>query len=188
MIQSHSPLRARLRRLSAVHFLLLLAVVVQIIVFDAGKLIPPEVVLQRWVATGLLAAVVTGVWYAAHNRLGDEKTLKKLAGILIVSDIAFASFATYSQRGMASRAVVLFIIPIIVAAAINRRTAILATAFLCVAAYMGTCVAYFVLNFNEGYKLELYGETGFYAALFIIIGLLLWSLVKPLPTKKITKK
>jgi hypothetical protein len=179
MAQKSSALRARLRRLTNVHFLLIIAFVGQLIIFDAGKLFPPTVVLQRWVASSIFAVLVTIVWYLARNRAGQESTLKKLLATLVMADIALASFAVYTQRGMASRAIALYAIPIIVSSAINRRSAILASATLCMAAYISTCVAYFVLHFNEGYKLELYGETGFYAVLFILLGLTLWSVVKP---------
>lgn len=181
--RSHSALRARLRRLSNVHYLLILAIISQIIIFDAGKLIQPVNVLQRWVAVGLLTSAVTLVWYAARNGAGQEVTLKKLTGTLIAADIAFASFATYSQRGMAARTAVLFAMPIVVAAALARRSALIATALLSASAYMITCVAYFVLNFNEGYKLELYGEVGFYCAALLVFAFLVWAVTRPNGTK-----
>lgn len=179
MVQKTSPLRARLRRLTNVHYLIALASIGQLVIFDAGKLIPPEVVLQRWIATGIYIGLVTVIWYVSRNRSGQESTLKKLLASMVAIDIAFASFAVYTQRGMASRAVALYAIAIVVAAAINRRSALVASAALSAIAYVTTCVAYFVLHFNEGYKLELYGETGFYAVCMILFALTLWSVVKP---------
>ena len=179
MKQTFAGLHARVRRLSSVHFLYVVAIIGQIIIFDSGKLIPPEVVLQRWAATALFTLVIALVWYASYNKSPSDATSKKLLASLVVADIVMASVNVYTQRGMASRAVMLYAIPIVVAAAINRRSAILASAIISAAAYLATCVAYFVLHFNEGYKLELYGEAGFYAALFIVLGLTLWSIVKP---------
>ncbi len=179
MALKSSPLRARLRRLTNIHYLLAVASIGQLVIFDAGKLIPPEVVLQRWVASGLFVGLITVIWYVSRNRSGQEATLKKLLAGLVAIDIAFASFAVYTQRGMASRAVALYAIAIIVAAAINRRSALIASAILSAAAYITTCVSYFVLHFNEGYKLELYGETGFYAVCMILFALTLWAVVKP---------
>lgn len=179
MKQIPATLHARTRRLSAVHLLYVLTMVGQIIIFDSGKLIPPEVVLQRWLATAVFAAIVTAIWYASRDATMRDDVAKRLLGSLVVADIAIASVNVYTQRGMASRAVMLYAIPIIVAAAINRQSAIMASAVLSAAAYLATCVAYFVLHFNEGYKLELYGEAGFYAAIFIILSLGLWSVVKP---------
>lgn len=186
---NHSPyksseVRSRTRKIASVHFLYVLVLAIQIIVFDAGKLINPETVLQRWIATGLLLVVTTFVWYISRNRSGNPATSKKLIGILILADIAMASYSVYITRGMASKAVLLFVIPIIVSCVLARRSALIATATLSIAAYVITSVAYFVLNFNEGYKLELYGEIGFYGALFVVIALLLWVFIRP--NKKIT--
>lgn len=185
--KNNSSLHARLRRLSNVHLAYCLAVAGQIIVFDAGKLIPPEVVLQRWVAVSVFSIVVASVWYAVRNRTNQESTLKELIAILIAADIALASVAVYTQRGMASRAVALYAFPIIAAAAINRRSALIASAICSIAAYIATSVAYFVLHFNEGYKLELYGETGFYSVCLLIFAFALWAVVKPGPVSKSSK-
>ena len=179
-----SEIRSRTRRIASIHFLYVLVLAVQIIVFDAGKLIDPESVLKRWIATGLLLVVTTIVWYISRNRSGNPATSKKLIGVLIMADIAMASYSVYITRGMASKAVLLFVIPIIVSCVLARKSALIATAALSIAAYIITSVAYFVLNFNEGYKLELYGEIGFYSALFVVIALLLWVFIRP--NKKIT--
>lgn len=95
--------------------------------------------------------------------------------MIIVADIAFATFNVYTQRGYASKAVLLYIIPIVVATALAKRSSILATALLVIAAYTTTAISYFVLNFNEGYMAELYGEIGFYSGVFLLIATLLWS-------------
>ncbi|HSX24257.1 MAG TPA: hypothetical protein VLE74_04105, partial [Candidatus Saccharimonadales bacterium] len=58
-------------------------------------------------------------------------------------------------------------------------SAIFASAALSVAAYTSSAVAYFVLNFNEGYKIELYGEVGFYCVLMFILASFLWSITRP---------
>ena len=79
---------------------------------------------------------------------------------------------------MASRAVFLFVIPLIVIALLMSLSALLLTATICVAVYITTTVSYFVNNFNEGYKVELYGEVGFYSAMFYVVAYLLWAVVK----------
>ena len=174
-----SELRIRTRKVATVHFLYIFAVAVQLIAFDAAKLIEPKVTMFRWIALSVILSVTTIVWYIARNRSSQPATYKWLILALITSDIAFASFNVYVQRGMASRAVMLYAIPIIVSAVIARKSAIMATALLCIAAYIGTTISYFVLNFNEGYKIELYGEIGFYCAIFIVIAMLLWAIVRP---------
>jgi hypothetical protein len=57
-----------------------------------------------------------------------------------------------------------------------RRSALFATALLAIATYTTTAISYFVLNFNEGYMAELYGEVIFYSAIFVIVAAFLWSI------------
>ncbi len=163
--------------MARLHFLYVALFAGQIVMYDAWKLINPEVVLRRWVMTAILLVVTTGVWYLARGKAGDNALYKKLIFTLILADIAAASFNVYIQRGMAARAVMLYAVPIIVAAVLKSRSAIFATAVLSVAAYTTTAVAYFVLNFNEGYKIELYGEVGFYSVLMILIAALSWAVL-----------
>jgi heme/copper-type cytochrome/quinol oxidase subunit 4 len=92
-----------------------------------------------------------------------------------------ASFNVYVQRGMASRAVALYAIPLVVSTVLMSRAALLTTAALCVAAYTTTAVSYFVLNFNEGYKIELYGEITSYSVYFVILAALLWVSIRHKP-------
>jgi hypothetical protein len=174
-------LRNSLLRVSRIHYVLVAILGVQIIFYDAWHLITLESVMQRWIATAVLLAVTTVVWYFARNKIRDISAYKWLTALLIITDIALASFLVYTQRGMASRAVMLYAIPIVVSAILLSRSALFATAALCIAAYFATTITYFVVNFNEGYKIELYGEVGFYSAIFMIIAALLWQAVR---TKK----
>lgn len=176
-----SELRVRTRKVATIHYLYALAIAGQIILFDAGKLVTPEVTLRRWIVTALLLVVTTIVWYISRNRSSSPAACKKLILALILADTAVASYGIYTQRGMASKAVFLYVIPIIVSCVLVRRSALIATAIFCATAYVLTTIAYFVLNFNEGYKLELYGEIGFYSAMFLIVALLLWVFIRPAP-------
>ncbi len=142
------------------------------ILFDSGNLITHELVAWRWTAAGLLLGLSILVWYFA--RLLSVRWVPFLVSALIIGDIAFATFNVYTQRGMASKAVMLFVIPIIVSLLLQRTSAVLATTGLCVAAYSVAAVRYFHIYFGEGYRVELYGEVGFYSALmFVIAGLLI---------------
>jgi len=175
--QLHNGERSSLIRISKIHVFIGLFLVGQIVAYDAAKLITPEAVLKRWLFTGGLILVAGTCWYLA--RLNDTRAvIRNLTWFLILADLAFASFSVYTQRGMASRAVLLFILPIIVAATMRRLGMIMLTATASAIIYTTTAVAYFVLNFNEGYKIELYGEIGFYAATLLAIGWALWALVR----------
>lgn len=179
MKQKHPHwLKNSLVRVSQIQLLLGIAYIGQIIAFDAAKLITPEVVLKRWYAVAGLIIVSAAVWYLARGKVTHTNTYKVLAWLLIFADIAFAAFNVYTQRGMASRAVVLFFIPIIISTILLSRVALFATAVICAAVYATTAVAYFVNYFNEGYKIELYGEVLFYCGSFLIAAGLLWAALK----------
>src|SRR5437868_3139262 len=141
-----SWLHANVLRLSRLHFIYVGVFVIQTAIYDAWNLITPTAVMNRWIMTGILLCVTAIVWYLAHNTVTSTLGAKLLVFLLIFTDIAAASFNVYTQRGMASRAVMLYTVPIIVSAVLLSRAAIFATACLCAAAYVATAVSYFVLN------------------------------------------
>ncbi len=172
-------LKIQIVRIARVHFYLAAALAVQIMIYDAWQLIAPQAVLQRWLIVGMLFIVATSVWMFARTPTNKIVFFDRLLGLLIAVDVVAASLLIYQTRGMASRAVMLYGIPIIVASVLKRRTVIFGTALFCIAAYVATAVAYFVWNFNEGYKIELYGEIGLYSALMLIFAGLLWAVHNP---------
>lgn len=171
-------LHISLQRAAVLHFLLVIGYGLQLIIYDVSRVITPEVVLRRWLAVGALLGTTAIVWYLAHNQNNDVAAYKRLTFMLVVADIAFASFNVYTQRGMASRAVALYAVAIVTTAILLSRAALFTTAALSAAAYMATAVAYFTLNFNEGYKAELYGEVLFYSFLFFVFAGLLSTIVR----------
>jgi hypothetical protein len=174
--QKHST-RPSLVRISKLHILIGLAYIAQIIAFDASKLVTPDVVLKRWIAVSLLIVVAGVCWFLARTK-DEPKLANKLVWALVITDIIFASFNVYTQRGMASKAVLFYVLAILSASVLRRKGAIYLTGLLSVVAYLATCIAYFVLNFNEGYKVELYSEIGFYSAVLLVISGMLWALVR----------
>jgi hypothetical protein len=171
-------LKPALSRVAKIHLVLVVLYIAQIMAYDASKLITPDIVLKRWYAAAGIAVMAVFVWYMARSKSSSLNSYKILTWLVIVSDLLFAAFNVYTQRGMASRAVLLFFIPIIVSAILLSRVALFATAILAVAIYTTVAVAYFVNYFNEGYKIELYGEILFYSGLMLIAAMLLWSTVK----------
>lgn len=174
---AHNGVRTTFIRIAKIQVLIGLILGIQIIVYDAGKLITPDVVLKRWSITALMVLTAAVCWYLARIN-NKPNVIRNLVWILISVDLIVASFSVYTQRGMASRAVLLFVIPILTAAALQRKGAIYLTSLVAVLVYIVTAVAYFVLNFNEGYKLELYGEIGFYSAILLCVGGISWALVR----------
>lgn len=181
-MKNHSTaVRNNFVRICKIHVLIALAGIIQLIIYDASKLITPDVLLKRWIAVSILVITAGTCWYVTRLRQGTTY-LPRAAAALIAVDIALAAFSVYTQRGMASRAVFLFVIPILVAAVFRRKGAIYLTALISATTYLATAVAYFVLNFNEGYKVELYGEIGFYSAMLFAVGGLAWILAKENPS------
>lgn len=174
-----TQLKLRIIRVCRVHFYLALALAVQAMVYDAWRLIQPEAVLERWLVTAGLFIGATTVWLLARNPNKNPGFYTKIVLALVLIDVVAASFIVYQTRGMASRAVMLYAIPIFVAGVLRSRVALIAAAFLSIAAYTSTAVAYFVLNFNEGYKIELYGEVGFYSVVMVLFATLTWALINP---------
>lgn len=167
--------------LARAHFLFVAVYVAVIIASDAWNLIVPEVVLQRWTLAAVMLSVSAVVWYAGRNKVRGQWFYTCLIFALVLMDIAVAAISVYMQRGMASRSVMLFAVPIAVAAALRSRAAIYATATVSSAAYTLAAVRYFVLHFNEGYKAELYTETLFYTGVFFVLATILWVAVRPRP-------
>ncbi len=180
--KSLNSLQLSILRISRVHFYYALVFALSIIIGDAWKLITPDAVLQRWTVAATMLVVTTIVWYASRSTPRRDQYYKILAYALILMDIGVAAFMVYAERGMASRGVALFAIPIVVSAVLNTRSAPFATAALSVAAYSFAAVRYFVVNFNEGYKIELYSVIAFYSACFFIIAGLVWAVVQPRET------
>jgi len=162
-------------RIARFHFVLVFLYAIQTVAYHASKLITPDLLLKRWVAAAALLLVTIGLWLIAKHRSGTASVYKLAIAGMILADTAFAAFNVYTQRGYASKAVLLFIIPIVVSVVFARRSALFGTALLAIAAYTTTAISYFVLNFNEGYMTELYGEIGFYSAVFLLLAGLLWA-------------
>lgn len=173
-----SRLHASVLRLTRLHFIFVAVYALQTIIHDAWNLVTPRAAMNRWTVTAILLGVNAMIWYLVHNTFTSTVGLKMLTFFLILTDIAVVTFNIYSQRGMASRAVMLYAVPIAVSAVLLSRAALYTTAALCAAVYFAAAYIYFVLNFNEGYKIELYGEVGFYSIMFFVLASTLWVAVR----------
>jgi len=171
-------LQVQVGRIAKTHFYFVAIFVASIIVYHGWKLITPDVVLQRWTMAAALLVVNTVVWSGAKLKANNQLYYKMLTFLLILGDILVSSILVYGERGMASRAVALFAVPICISAILVSRAALFATASICAAAYSLAAVRYFVVNFNEGYSSELYGVVGFYCAVFFLLAAVLSVIVK----------
>jgi K+-sensing histidine kinase KdpD len=133
--------------------------------------------MERWISAGMLLVVSMVVWLITRADIASAGIYKNLIFSLIITDILIAGISVYDQRGMASRAVALFFIPIVLSAVFRSAKALFATAALAAAVYAYAAIRYFFDNPSEGYKIELYGEVGFYSATFFIAAALLRLLI-----------
>lgn len=149
----------------------------QILVYDAFKLLELQTVMIRWILAMAVLLASIGLWYAVRTGVA-ETTIRRLLGVLIATDILVIGVSVYLQRGMASKAVLLFAIPILTAAAYKTKAALFATTTVAAVTYFTAAILYFGLNFNEGYKIELYGETAFSIVVLFLVGSLTWALIR----------
>ncbi len=169
---------AALKSALATHLFLVILFAVYTILSRAWHVITPDANVWRWTALSGLVTVVFAEIFMIKSRVWSAKAYENFIKVLIVTDIAFASFNIFSQRGMASRAVALYAIPIILAACLLRAKYIFATAVMSALAYIFSAWWYFHTHFNEGYRAELFFEVGFYSFSFLILASMLWSLVR----------
>lgn len=176
-------LQQKTLRVARMHFVYVAAFVASVIAFDSWKLIAPEDVLGRWKVAAMMLVITTLVWYIVKAASPKNLTYNASVYALILMDLYVAAFLVYAERGMASRAVMLFAIPIIVSVVLRRASALFATASLATAVYSFVVIRYFVVNFNEGYKIELYTTLGFFIAIFFVLAGLL-SVLLPDSSRK----
>lgn len=146
-----------------------------IIASDAWNLITPKIVLQRWTMAAIMLAATGIVWYLARTGSKSIAFYNAITSALVLVYIGIASYSVYYSRGMASRSVMLFTIPILIAGVLASRVAVFAAAILSTSAYVLTVMTYFANNPGEGYKAELYTEVGFYVGLFFVIAALSYA-------------
>lgn len=139
-----------------------------IIILDSWNLLTKEAVGRRWLAAGLLLIINGAVWYLARHK-ASASYYNSLVMTLVIAQILFASLNIYWERGMASIMAILFVVPILTAGALKKRTALLGAATFSAAGYSMAAVSYFFNNYGEGYRIQLWGQVFFFGALFFVI-------------------
>lgn len=166
-------------RVTRVHFVFIAAFIISIVVFDSWNLYTHEAALQLWTAAGVLLVINTVLWYLARMKWNNLNVYIAIVMLLVVADIIFAAYNVSWQRGLASKSVMLFTIPIVTSAVLRSRSALLATTTLSVAAYSIAAVRYFFDNYGQAYRIELWGTVAFYSAVMFILAFLLMIIIIP---------
>lgn len=171
-------LRTATIRLARIHFLLMFLYGGSIILFDSSHLMAPEIITKRAVTISTALVISTVAWTLAHKHVENSAYYKWIVYSLIVMDLVVAGLSVFWDRGVASREVVLFAVPIISAAVLVNRTIIFATAALSVATYVAAVTRYDYLHPNELMNVELYGVTAIYSAMMFVFAAILWIVVR----------
>ena len=167
------------RPAAKLHIVLALIYAVYIVLSDAWNLITPFAAKQRWLALFVVTSVYILAWFYSSKPNRDHGHHRRVIWALITADLALATFSIYTQRGMSSRAVILFTLPIVVSSLLLKKFSILVTTLCTIALYILSAWWYFHTHFNEGYKAELAIEVGFYCVFFLILAEVLWLLIRP---------
>jgi len=170
-------------RVTRGHFLYVVAYMVAIIIFDSWNLYTHDAVVNRWTLAAALFVLNTVFWYVSRIKFNTDTIYMILLLLLILADIIFAGTNVYWERGMASRSIILFAVPIISAAAVRSRSTLLAATALSAVAYSTAATRYFYQHYGEGYRVELWGNIFFYSAIFFVLSWLLWVVVRPAQEK-----
>lgn len=172
-------LQATAVRVCRVHFLYVAAYMASLIVFDSWNLLTHPDLANRWTVAVLLLVANTVIWYVSRLKFSSDSVYLGLILALVLADIIFAGFNVYWERGLASKAVALFAIPIITSATLRSRSSLLASTTLSIAAYVVATMRYFNLHYGESFRIELYGYVGFYCAVFFLLAGLLLIIIRP---------
>ena len=164
-----TDLQANLQTSARAGFLFIIAYAIYIIIFDSGNVLTRQDVYHRWLMLGLLLVTNTIFWSFTKKTSSSQRLTFAVWGC-VIAQLALAGLSTYWERGMASMSTALFTLPIINVALLGSRTYTLATAALACAVYITACTKYFYDFFNEGYRVQLYGQLFFFSAVFMIIG------------------
>lgn len=152
-------------RLSRTLYFLIAVIAISMIIFDSGNLITREAINQRWLLLTVLLGANTSAWF-----LGGVKEFKKPATyVLSLVLVVFAGFITYWERGMASTSTILYVLPLLVVATLRNRHALLGMAALAAGTYAFAAVRYFNDFFNEGYRIQLWGNLAQYIGLIFVV-------------------
>lgn len=154
-------------------------------IYQAWELITPDLIQTRWTITAVLLGVNITLWWFSRHPGFANLYYKGIIFLQIITYIMLAGYMIYAERGMASNAIILFIIPVVIAATELSTLALATTASLAVATYAYAAIRYFNEFPSEGYKVELYGGIVFYGAVIFFISALLWVVIRINSTKSL---
>lgn len=151
---------------------------ISIAIYHAWELLTPDILQQRWTIVAVLLGVNATLWWFSRKSGLASLYYKGIIFLQIITYILLSGYMIYAERGMASNAIILFVIPIVIAATELSTISLITTAGLAVATYAFAAIRYFNEFPSEGYKVELYGGIVFYGAVLFLISALLWVVIR----------
>ncbi len=145
-----------------------------IVTFTSSNLIFGEAITNRWILFSALLLATIIAWVIGYK---SKTSFKRIATLILSAVlIIFAGFMTYYERGMASNSTLFYALPLLVVATLKNRHLLLATAGLSAGTYALASVKYFNDFFNEGYKVQLWGNIVLYAGTIFTVAWLIMIL------------
>lgn len=166
-------------RVTRTHFFLVGFYLLSVIIFDSWNLYTHQATSQLWTAGGVLLTCIVLLWLVARMKFKNYWIYVAITLALVVVDMLFASYIIWWQHGLASKAVILYAVPIVTAATLRSRSILLAVTTLSAVLYSTTSVRYFYQNYGFSYRVELYGTIGFYSAVMFVLAWLLLIIIRP---------
>jgi hypothetical protein len=162
-----------------VHLALAALYAVFILASDAWNLVTREVTWWRWEMFGAFLIVTAAVGFLARAKTKQTVYYRALIIAMVLLDVALATFVVYTERGMASRGVMLYALAVGTAGSLRSRSGIIAAGIVSAGAYVLAATRYFYVFFNEGYKAELYTTLALYGGAFLVLAFLLHIAIGP---------
>lgn len=147
-------------------------------IYQAWRLLTPDVIQTRWIVVLLLMSINTTLWWFSHRPRLRAGYYRGIILMQIAMYLGIATYSIYTERGMASNAIILYAIPLIIVALEYSGKALAFTAGACAVSYAAAAIKYFKDFPSEGYKVELYGGIMFYTGILFVLAALLWVLVR----------
>lgn len=157
-----------LTRVSRTLFFFAAFYALSIVIFDSGNLITREAVIDRWTLLSGFLVINALCWLISSQSSRSLSSQIVLRSVLAVSLLVFAGFTTYWERGMASTSTLFYVLPILVIATLKNRHALLTTATLAATTYAFAAVKYFNDFFNEGFRIQLWGNIVLYGGTIFV--------------------
>lgn len=145
-----------------------------VIIYQAWRLIPPDMLRSRWILLTVALAVNTTLWFFSRYRKLADLYYQGIIFLQVCMYLAISTYTIYAERGMSSNAIILYSIPLAITAMTYSGKALFACASLCSFAYAAAAITYFNDYPSEGYKVELWGGIVFYSLILFLLSMLLW--------------